>query len=166
MLWRFRGGLTVTAPGSCPPPIAWELSGDARGAAEQWTALGEPYSAAVALLGARDPEPLLDGIALLDRLGATPVAALGRARLRRAGVTHIPRGPRPATRANPAGLTARQLEVLELLIEGLSNGEIARRLFLTPKTVEHHVSAVLEKLDVASRHDVAGAARELGITAT
>ena len=63
-------------------------------------------------------------------------------------------------------MTARQLEVLELLIEGLSNGEIARRLFLTPKTVEHHVSAVLEKLDVASRHDVAGAARELGITAT
>ena len=110
-----------------------------------------------------DPEPLLDGIALLDRLGATAVAALGRARLRRAGVTRVPRGPRPATRANPAGLTARQLEVLELVAQGLSNPEIARRLFLSPKTVEHHVAAMLDKLGVRSRRDVASAARRLGI---
>ena len=164
VLWRFRGGLQETAPAACPAPIACELAGDAVGAAQAWTTLGEPYAAAVALLGARDPELLLEGIASLDRLGATATAALGRTRLRRAGVTHIPRGPRPTTRANPAGLTARQLEVLELVVRGRSNPEIARELFLSPKTVEHHVTAVLDKLDVHSRHEVAAAARGLGIT--
>jgi DNA-binding CsgD family transcriptional regulator/tetratricopeptide (TPR) repeat protein len=163
VLWRFRGGLPAAAPASCPLPIACELAGDARGAARHWAALGEPYAQAVALLGASEPEPLLEGIALLDRLGATAVAALGRARLRRAGVARVPRGPRPATRANPAGLTARQLEVLELVVQGLSNPEIAQRLFLSPKTVEHHVAAMLDKLGVRSRRDAASAARRLGI---
>ncbi len=163
VLWRFRGGLPTVAPAGCPLPIECELAGDARGAARYWAALGEPYAQAVALLGAGEPEPLLEGIALLDRLGATAVAALGRGRLRQLGVAHVPRGPRPATRANPAGLTARQLEVLELVAEGLSNPEIAQRLFLSPKTVEHHVAAMLDKLGVRSRRDVASAARRLGI---
>ena len=76
VLWRFRAGLPAAAPESCPLPIACELAGDARGAARHWAALGEPYAEALALLGASDPEPLLDGIALLDRLGATAVAAV------------------------------------------------------------------------------------------
>jgi DNA-binding NarL/FixJ family response regulator len=67
------------------------------------------------------------------------------------GVANVPRGPRPSTRAHPEGLSARQAEVLGLLAEGLSNAEIARRLFLTPKTVEHHVGAILRKLRVNSR---------------
>ena len=163
VLWRFRGGLPAAAPESCPVPIACELAGDARSAAQHWAALGEPYAQAVALLGASEPEPLLDGIALLDRLGATAVADLGRGRLRRAGVSRVPRGPRPTTRANPAGLTARQLEVLELVAQGLSNPQIAERLFLSPKTVEHHVAAMLDKLGVHSRRDAASAARRLGI---
>ena len=74
-----------------------------------------------------------------------------------------PAGPPSATRANPAGLTARQLEVLGLVEQGLSNPEIAQRLFLSPKTVEHHVAALLDKLGVHSRRDAAGAARRLGI---
>ena len=90
-----------------------------------------------------------------------PSGALGCAGRRCLGV---PRGPRPATRANPAGLTARQLEVLELVGQGLSNPEIAQRLFLSPKTVEHHVAALLDKLGVRSRRDAAEAARRLGIT--
>ncbi len=75
----------------------------------------------------------------------------------------MPRGPRPSTRANPAGLTARQREVLVLLGAGATNGEIARQLFLTPKTVEHHVGAVLAKLGVAGRAEAAERARELGL---
>jgi DNA-binding NarL/FixJ family response regulator len=73
------------------------------------------------------------------------------------------RGPRPTTLANPAHLTARELEVTGLLTDGLRNDEIARRLYISPKTVDHHVSAVLRKLGVPSRHHVGRAARELGV---
>ena len=72
-------------------------------------------------------------------------------------------GPGPATRANAAGLTARELEVAALLANGLTNGEVATRLVLSPKTVDHHVSAVLSKLGVRSRRDVAAAASAMGI---
>jgi DNA-binding NarL/FixJ family response regulator len=77
----------------------------------------------------------------------------------------VPRGPRPSTRENPAGLTARELEVLELVTEGLRNAEIAERLFLSEKTVGHHVSAILRKLDVRTRGQASAEARRLGIAA-
>ena len=80
--------------------------------------------------------------------------------VRRRGVTGVPRGPRPATTANPAGLTGRQAEVLGLLAAGLSNADIAARLTLSPKTVEHHISAVLDKLGVTSRGQAVAVAHE------
>jgi DNA-binding NarL/FixJ family response regulator len=73
----------------------------------------------------------------------------------------VPRGPRPATRANPAGLTGRQLEVLALLSDGLSNAEIADRLVVSPRTAEHHVAAVLAKLGATTRWDAVRRAAEL-----
>jgi DNA-binding NarL/FixJ family response regulator len=79
--------------------------------------------------------------------------------MRARGVTRVPRGPRATTRANRFGLTSRQLEILQLLAEGCTNGEIAERMSITPKTAEHHVSAVLAKLDVASRRAAASLAR-------
>lgn len=75
----------------------------------------------------------------------------------------VPRGPRRATRTNPAGLTDRQLAVLALLGDGLTNAEVAERLVVSVRTVEHHVAAVLAKLGVHSRRDAAAAAHELGI---
>lgn len=98
-------------------------------------------------------------------LEAQPLASRLRAALRRLGVRTVPRGPRAATRRNPAGLSARQLEVLGLVSEGLTNAEIARRLVLSAKTVDHHVSAILAKLRVESRQDAAAAARRLGLAA-
>ena len=75
----------------------------------------------------------------------------------------VPRGPRQSTRSNQAGLTGRQLEVLTLLGEGLTNNEIADRLFVSPRTAEHHVAAVLQKLDAPTRRDAARRAAELDV---
>ena len=75
----------------------------------------------------------------------------------------MPRGPRPRTRENPAGLTARELEVLALLAEGLRNAQIAKRLVVSEKTVDHHVSAILRKLDVRSRGEAGAKAARLGL---
>ena len=102
-------------------------------------------------------------LAVLDGLGARPAAALARRRLRELGVTAVPRGPPSTTRANPAGLTGRQVEILRLLARGLTNAEIASRLVVSVRTVDHHVSAVLQKLGVTTRREAAAAATRLGL---
>jgi DNA-binding NarL/FixJ family response regulator len=81
---------------------------------------------------------------------------------RRARGLALPRGPRSASRANPAGLTARELEVLQLLADGLSYAEIAERLFLAEKTVGHHVSAILRKLGEPTRARAVARAVRMG----
>lgn len=123
----------------------------------------QPYEAAMARVDSGSSEDLLAALRQLDDLGARAVAAVVRGRLRDAGVSGIPRGASAATRENPLGLTTRQLDVLALLVEGLSNAEIAARLVISPKTADHHVSAILTKLDVRSRGEAAAAARKLGL---
>jgi DNA-binding NarL/FixJ family response regulator len=80
------------------------------------------------------------------------------------GVRSVARGPRRSTMDNPGQLTSRQIEILELLTDGLTNAEIAARLYITPKTVAHHVSAILGKLDVRSRKQAAAAAARFGLS--
>src|SRR5690606_12375937 len=108
-----------------------------------------------------DADDAREGLRLLQDLGADRIARVVAAELRGQGVARLPRGPRPATRDNPAGLTRRQLEVLDLIAQGLSNQRIADRLGISMKTVEHHVSAVLGKLDAANRTEAAVRAAEL-----
>jgi DNA-binding NarL/FixJ family response regulator len=96
---------------------------------------------------------------IFNGLGAKPAAAIAAARLRGLGAANIPRGPRRRTRDHAHGLTSRQDEVLGLMAERLTNAQIAQRLFLSARTVDHHVSAILAKLDVASRDE---ATRKLG----
>jgi DNA-binding CsgD family transcriptional regulator/tetratricopeptide (TPR) repeat protein len=161
VFWHWRSGqraaLTVRAA-----PFRQQIAGDWQGAAATWHTIGCPYEEACAL-GDGDIEALTTSLAILDGLGAKPAGAVMRRRLRSLGVLHVPRGPRPSTRRNPAGLTERQQEVLQLIAAGCSNAEIADRLFVSAKTVEHHVSAILSKLGAASRNEATERADALGI---
>ena len=159
-VWRRRAGIREPVHPQLPERYRAELEGDFARAAELWTSLGCEYDAALALASADDQELLRRSLTKLQRLGARATAAVVTRKLRALGAQGIARGPRPATQRNPALLTAREVEVLELVGAGMRNSEIARKLFLTTKTVDHHVSAILRKLGVESRAQaVAEAAR-------
>jgi DNA-binding CsgD family transcriptional regulator len=143
-------------------PFALMLAGELRAAAEEWRALGCPLWSAYALARSPQTRDAQESLDTLDRLG---VPAVRRAVLRdrRARGLAVPRGTRAASRANPAGLTAREAEVLNLLVGGLSYAEVAERLILSEKTVGHHVSAVLRKLGEPTRSRAVAAAVRRGI---
>ncbi|MGD9697284.1 MAG: AAA family ATPase [Thermoleophilia bacterium] len=159
-VWRARAGLDHVAPARAAEPYATELRGDHRAAAAAWAERGMPYQRALALIDDGGEASLREALAVLDELGAVPLAARVRARLRGLGATGVPRGPRAATRADPDGLSAREREVLELVGEGLTNTEIAERLVLSARTVEHHVASARRKLGAATRADAARALRD------
>ncbi len=162
--WRWRGGLDPALPaGSGQDPLALEISGQSDAAADSWRRLGCPYEAALALASSDDDRALRQSLDDLQALGARPAAAIVARLLRDRGARGVPRGPRPTTRENVAGLTSRELEVLALLAEGLRNAQIAKRLVVSERTVDHHVSAILGKLEVRSRGEASARAARLGI---
>jgi DNA-binding CsgD family transcriptional regulator len=164
--WRWRAGVRDELPDdSVAQPFRLELRGSGEAAAHAWTAIGCPYEAALALAGAQDERAQRRGLAELQRLGARAAARLVARRLRERGVRDLRRGPRRSTRHNPAGLTARELDVLALVAEGCRNADIAGKLFVSEKTVDHHVSSILRKLGARTRGEAASKAAALGITA-
>ncbi|MDR7481811.1 MAG: LuxR C-terminal-related transcriptional regulator [Armatimonadota bacterium] len=161
--WLWKAGALSALPEQSAQPFAMQIRGEWRAAADAWARLGCPYEQAMAL-SEGDEAAQRSALEIFEELDARPAIDLLRRVMRARGVRGIPRGSRMATRGNPAGLTARELEVLALLAEGLPNAGIATRLFLSLKTVDHHVSAVLRKLNVHTRTEAVAAAYRLGLT--
>jgi DNA-binding CsgD family transcriptional regulator len=162
--WAWKLDPSFEAPRGVASPYALLFSGSPGEAAAAWSAIGCPYREAQALAESDREADLRRALAILLDLGAQPFASMVAARLKERGARGIARGPRSSTRNNPAGLSQREMEVALLLSEGLRNAEIADRLVISPKTVDHHVSSVLTKLGARDRHDAARRAADLGIT--
>jgi DNA-binding CsgD family transcriptional regulator len=161
--WCLQLGIPVALPGPVAEPYAALLGEDWAAAAIYWEKQGRPYRHALALMASGDTEAIVRALDVADRLGAAALSTRLRERLRQLGVTRVPRGPIADTRANPAGLTTRQLEVLALVAEGLTNAEIAARLVVSIRTVDHHVAAVLARLGVDTRRAAGRRAVDMGI---
>jgi DNA-binding CsgD family transcriptional regulator/tetratricopeptide (TPR) repeat protein len=148
--WLHMLGERVEGTANIASPFREHLEGNWRAAAAGWRVLGRPYEEALALSGGDDGAQR-EALEIFDRLGAVPAAARVRRQMRTGGARAVPRGPIGLTRANSAGLTRRQVQVLGLLDEGLSNAEIATRLCISAKTAEHHVAAVMARLESPTR---------------
>jgi DNA-binding CsgD family transcriptional regulator len=161
-LWLHMLGGPVPETARLPAPLREHCENRWQEAADGWRALGRPYEEALALSGADDAAQR-QALEIFDRLGAAPAAARLRRQMRASGARAVPRGPIAGTRANAAGLTRRQVQVLALVDEGLSNSDIARRLCISAKTAEHHVSAIMARLETPTRQEAAAAARARGL---
>ncbi len=150
-VWLRRLGSPRPVGGEVAEPYRLLLDGDPPAAARAWTQLGSPYEAAMALADMPDEEALREALSIVIGLGARAAAQVIRQRLRMLGARSIPAGPHAATRKRPFGLTRREHEVLDLICAEQTNAEIAAKLFLSVKTVDHHVSAILAKLGVPTR---------------
>jgi DNA-binding CsgD family transcriptional regulator/tetratricopeptide (TPR) repeat protein len=141
------------------PPYAAERTGRWAEAAELWGQLGCPFEQALALARGGDQEGLTEAARMFDRLGTDAAAARARALLRAQGWV-APRPPRSAR--HPTGLTAREVEVLDLVSEGLTDAQVAERLVISRRTAEHHVSSILAKLGASSRRELADLGSAVG----
>ncbi len=163
--WLWKSGGEPPAQIELTEPVDAHLAGDHGAAAAAWQRVGCPYEEALALAQTEVEEAQRRALQIFESLGAQPMAARVRQQLRAQGVRDVPRGARASTRANPHGLTRREMQILELVAEGMRNAAIARKLFVSPKTVDHHVAAILAKLGVSTRGEAARAAHDLGLTA-
>ncbi|MFC6162511.1 ATP-binding protein [Kribbella jiaozuonensis] len=160
--WQARLDVTVT-PTRLPEPHACSISGDFERAAELWDGIGSSYDAALALLDSGSEQGMREALSRFDTGGASAAAMLTRRRMRRLGLRGIPSGAHQSTRSDAAGMTRREREVMTMVAAGQSNATISAQLVISPRTVEHHVAAVLAKLGVGSRTLVEAEARRRGL---
>jgi DNA-binding CsgD family transcriptional regulator/tetratricopeptide (TPR) repeat protein len=162
--WAHNIGVEFDCPARPAEPYAFYLDGHPEKAAAAWAERGCPYEQAQALVASSEETDIRRALSIFQALDAVPAARLATERLRQMGATRIARGPQATTRANPSGLSERELEVLVLLAGGLRNSEIAKRLVVSTRTVDHHVSAILTKLKVRSRFEAGQKAIAMGLT--
>lgn len=162
LYWRKLAGASVESTDWIATPYALQLEGRWQEAQAAWLDRSCPYERARALAQG-DEANKLTALKMFDELGAAPAAALLRRTLRATGDLHVPRGPRQSTRANPFGLTAREVTILGHLANGLTNAKVAEILFISNKTVDHHVSSILSKIGARSRAEAAETAVAIGI---
>jgi ATP/maltotriose-dependent transcriptional regulator MalT len=160
--WLWRSGRMEISLERLAHPYQLMIQGEWQAAAQVWKHLGCPFELALAL-SEGDPASQIEALSIFEQLGARPAAEMLKNLLRQQGIKGIPRGPRPATRRNLAGLTNREVEVLTLVAEGLSNAGIADRLSISKKTVDHHMSALLRKLDADTRSQALAIAHRQGL---
>jgi DNA-binding NarL/FixJ family response regulator len=141
-------------------PFRMMIDGAWADAAAEWARRGGRYLQ-IEALAAGDEGAAAEALQVLDELAATRAGDNLRRELRRRGFSRVPRGPRPTTMSHVAGLTPCQAEILTMVGEGMSNAEIATRLVVSVRTVDHHVSAVLTKLGVSNRREAAVLAKRL-----
>ena len=156
-LWKAGGDELPTA---IAEPFRMMIDGAWAAAAAEWARRGGRYLQ-VEALAAGDEGAATEALQVLDELLATRAGDSLRRELRRRGIARVPRGPRPTTMSHAAGLTPRQAEILTMVGEGMSNAEIAARLVVSVRTVDHHVSAVLTKLGVTNRREATALAKRL-----
>jgi DNA-binding CsgD family transcriptional regulator/tetratricopeptide (TPR) repeat protein len=159
--WMWRAGELSEIPGGIESSYALQINGEWRRAADEWARIGRPYEQAMALMDG-DESAQLVALEIFERLGARPISEKLKQKMRTQGI-RIPRGPRPATRENPFGLTAREVEVVALIAQGKSNREIAEAMVVGVRTVETYVTRILSRLSFDSRVQIATWAIEKGL---
>jgi DNA-binding CsgD family transcriptional regulator len=162
-VWLRRLGLEVPPSTVVSEPHRLSLDGRHAEAASWWHMSGDPFAEALCWTDSPSGDHQVRGVERLDRLGARGTSNRIRARLRDDGIADLPQRPRESTRGNPGGLTNRQLDVARLVARGMTNNEIAARLYISPKTADHHVSAILAKLALPNRRAVIARAEEMGL---
>ncbi len=163
--WMWRFDAIVEPPDGAAEPFALQIAGEWQAAYDRWMEMGCPYEAAITLSESGEEQALREALEVFDRLGAAPARAAAAHQLRELGVRNIPRR-RGKGSGDPQALTGRELEILSPMLEGLRNAEIAQLLFLSERTVEHHVSSILHKLGTRTRLEAAKEARRLGLEPT
>jgi DNA-binding CsgD family transcriptional regulator/tRNA A37 threonylcarbamoyladenosine biosynthesis protein TsaE len=152
--WLWKSGRLNEIPENVAQPFLYQIKGEWKSAAKIWSQLNCPYEQALALYDG-DEAAMKKALLIFEKLGASAASQLIKQKMREKGIKNIPKGPRQSTKDNIAGLTSRQIEVLNLLKQGLTNNEIAGKLYISSKTVDHHVSAILSKLNINSRSEAA-----------
>lgn len=149
--WMWRAGAITEPPPNASEPYATQISGDWSTAASMWEKYDCPYEQGMALMDG-DEAAQLRALEIFERLGARPIIEKLKRQMQAQGF-RIPRGPRHTTQENPFSLTPREMEVLGLVVNGLGNNDIAEQLSLSIRTVEHHISSILQKMQVQSRNE-------------